>query len=63
MEIFSVLLALCDGNPPVTGGFPQTKAADAELWSFLWSAPEQTVKQTIETPVISDAITLIGTSK
>ena len=23
METFSALLALCEGNPPVTGGFPQ----------------------------------------
>ena len=23
--IISVLLALCEGNPPVTGGFPLTK--------------------------------------
>ena len=29
------------------------------LWCFLWSAPEQTVEQTIETPVIRDAIVLI----
>ena len=29
-----------------------TKASDVELWCFLWSAPEQTVKQTIETPVM-----------
>ena len=38
-----------------------TKATDAELWCFLWSAPEQTVEQTIETPVIWDAIALIMT--
>ena len=38
---------------------PLTKVSDAELWCFLWSAPEQTVKQTIETPGIWDAITLI----
>ena len=44
------------------GGFPLTKANDAELGCFLWSAPEQTAKQTIETPVISDAITLIMAS-
>ena len=30
-----------------------TKAIDAELWCFLWYAPEQTAKQTIETPVIT----------
>ena len=35
---------------------PLTKASDAELWRFLWSASEQTVEQTIETPV---AIALI----
>ena len=56
-ETFSALLALCEGNPPVT----PTKANDAES-CFLWSAPEQTVKQTIETPVIWDSIVLIITS-
>ena len=39
-----------------------TKACDAELWCFLWSAPEQTVEQMIETPVIWDAITFIMVS-
>ena len=38
---------------------PLTKASNAELWSFLWSAPEQTVEQTTEAPVIWDAIALI----
>ena len=41
---------------------PLTKASDAELWCLLWSAPEHTVKQTIGTPVIWDAIALILTS-
>ena len=31
---------------------PLTKASDAELWCFLWSAPQQTVRQIIEAPVI-----------
>ena len=31
---------------------PLKKASDAELWCFLWSAPEQRVEQTIETSVI-----------
>ena len=44
------------------GWIPLTKANDADLWCFLWSAPEQTVEQTIETPVIWDAIALIMTS-
>ena len=30
---------------------PYTKASDAELWCFLWSAPEPTGEQTMETPV------------
>ena len=38
---------------------PLTKASNAELWCLLLSAPEQTVEQTIEMPVIWDAITLI----
>ena len=33
-----------------------TKASDAELWCFFFiSAPEQTIEQTIMTPVIWDA--------
>ena len=39
---------------------PLTKAR--KLWCFLWSATEQTFKQTIKTPVIWDAIALIMTS-
>ena len=53
MKTLSVLLTLCEWNPP---------ASDAELWCFLWFAPEQTVEETIETPVIWDAIVLIMTS-
>ena len=41
---------------------PRTKASEAELWCFLWSAPEPTIEQTVETPVIWDAIALIMTS-
>ena len=41
---------------------PHTKASDAELWYFLWTPPEPTVEQTIETRVIWDAMTLIMTS-
>ena len=36
-----------------------TKASDVELWYFLWFVPEQTAFETIETPVIWDAIMLI----
>ena len=62
MEIFSALLAFCKRNSPAIGGFPYTKASDAELWCFIWSAPEQTIEQRIETPVIWDAIAIIMTS-
>ena len=31
---------------------PLTKASDAELWRFLWSALEQTVEQTVKLWVI-----------
>ena len=55
METFSALLAPRDWNPPATGGFSH------KVDVFL-SAPEQTVDQTIETPVIWDAIALIMTS-
>ena len=41
---------------------PLTNHSDAELWCFLWSAPQKTVEQTIETQVILDAIELIMTS-
>ena len=41
---------------------PLTKASDEELWCFLWSAPEQMVEQTVQTPVIRDAIVLIMSS-
>ena len=61
METFSALLALCEGNPPVTGGFPSQRPV-TELWCFSWSAPEQTVEQTVKMPVIWDAIMLIMTA-
>ena len=35
METISTLLALCDGNPPITGGFPSHVTNNAKLWSFL----------------------------
>ena len=35
METFSALLVLCEGNPPVTGGFPSQRASNIEPWCFL----------------------------
>ena len=62
METFFALLAFCAGNSSVHRWIPRTKACEAELWCFLWSAPEPTLEQTMETPVIWDAIALIMTS-
>ena len=39
MEIFSALLALYEGNPPVTGGFPSQRPVTRSFGVF--SAPEQ----------------------
>ena len=41
---------------------PRTKASDAELWCFLWSAPELTVDLTIVRLVIWDAIAMTSSS-
>ena len=41
---------------------PLTGASDVQLWRFLWSAPRETVKQTMEAPVIWDAIAQIRAS-
>ena len=53
-NIFRVTGPLCRVLPGHRR-IPLTKASDAELWCFLWSTPEQTVGQTIRTPVIWDA--------
>ena len=34
LETFSALLALCEGNPPVTGGFPSQRTSNAEMFFF-----------------------------
>ena len=35
MEMFSTLLTLCEGNPPVTGGFPSQRASNVDMLSLL----------------------------
>ena len=57
-NIFRVTGLLC-GEFTGHRRLPLTKASDAEFWCFLWCAPEQSAKQTIETPVIWDTIALI----
>ena len=36
METFSVLLALCEGNPPVTGGFPSQRPVTQSFDVFFY---------------------------
>ena len=57
-KIFPITGPLC-GEFTDDQWIPHTRASDAEFWCFLWSTPEQTVEQTIETPVTWDAIALI----
>ena len=49
-NIFCVTGLLC-GEFTGHRWIPCTKASDAELWCFLWSAPKLTVEQTLETLV------------
>ena len=58
METFSALLALSDGNPPVTGWFPSRRARNVEIWRFFCLC-EQTVEQTTELLLIWDVMTLM----
>ena len=54
VETLTALLALCEGNPPVTtGGFPSQRASNVDLWYFLCCKPEQAVEQTVITQDIT----------
>ena len=57
---FSVLLTLCDENPPVTGGFlsqrPVMRSFDVFFDVRLKKQQQKTVERTMELPVIWDAI-------
>ena len=58
METFSMLLALCEGIHRSLVDSPH-KSHWRRALVFLWSVFEQMAEQTIETPKIWDAITLI----
>ena len=60
-NIFRVTGPLC-GEFTGHRWIPRKKASEVELWCFLWSAPEQTLERTLETPVIWYAIAPIMTS-
>ena len=63
LEMSSVLLILCEGNPLVTVGISSLMASNVGLlyflWCFLWCQPEQAIHQTFDLPVISDALLLM----
>ena len=50
------LLVLCEGNPPISGGFPSQRVSNAEFWCFLWCQPEEAFEKTIRLAMIWDAI-------
>ena len=62
METFSALLAFCVGNSPVTGEVPAQGPVTRSFGVFFDLRLKPTVEQTMETPVIWDAIALIMTS-
>ena len=60
-EIFSVLLTLYEGNPPVTGEFPPRRPMTRGFDVFFDLHLNGRANETIVTPVIWDAIVLIMT--
>ena len=52
---------LCEGKPPVIGGFPSRRPVTWGFDVFFLSVPERTVEQTIKMSVIWDAIAFIMT--
>ena len=56
METFFTLLNLCEWNSPDTGRFPSDRPETRIFDAFF---DKQTVEQTIETPVIWDAMASI----
>ena len=58
MDTFSVLLALCEGNPPVNDGLPPSKHPALQSSCFLLCS-QQPAEKTVKLPVIWDAITVM----
>ena len=61
METLSALLTLREGNPPAIGGFPSQRVDSAILNGFIYISLGKRLN-TIELPVIADAMTLIVVS-
>ena len=56
IKTLSTLLALCEGNPLVTSGFPSQRVSNAGLWCFHWS--EQAIGQIVKFWLIWETMTL-----
>ena len=52
METLSTLLAICESNPVVTGGFHLQRTGNVEFLCFRWCKFEQFVEEAIKLPVI-----------
>ena len=61
METFSALLALCEGNSPVTGEFPSQRPVARSFDAFFDLRPNKQLSKTIVMLVIWYAIALIMT--
>ena len=55
----SALLALCEGNPPVTGGFPSQRVSKAWLCCLLCCECEKIAEQTVGCLVNWSAVMLM----
>ena len=56
METYSALLALYEENPLVTGRFPSQRPVTRIFYVFFDMRQKKEVEQTVDTPVIWDAI-------
>ena len=56
--MFSTLLFLYEGNPPVTGGWPSQETNNTERWCSHHDCSKQRAEQTAELQVISDVMIL-----
>ena len=54
-------MIFCEGNPPVTGGFPSQRSVKRSF-DIFFDVTEQTTELTIQVPVIWYAMPLIVTS-
>ena len=54
-----LVAGLCEGNPPLTGGFPHKGPVMRDFNVFFCCKAEQAIEETVELVVIRDAMTLM----